>query len=137
MPTLLTCVVGKRLSETFDDDHWSLRQEASRLIAYICLKYGDAYPNLQPRILKTLMKAIMMDEHGGGSSSSATLNVSQQKGLAGPKYGAIVCLKDMGIDSVELFLLPNIKKIAVLTQSYSEMEAEKCQLVLLVHITFN
>jgi transcription initiation factor TFIID subunit 6 len=40
MPAILTCIVGKQLCEdTLQDDHWSLREYAAQLVAYICDKY--------------------------------------------------------------------------------------------------
>ena len=144
MPTLLTCVVGKRLSESPEDDHWSLRDESSQLLAFICLKYGDAYPNLQPRILKTLMKALITP-----SLSSTLAEDPVKKVVLPPKYGAIVCLKELGTQSVEMFLLPNVKKLAQLftppkvigvhgSVYESPREFEKCQIAtLVIFILFN
>lgn len=39
------------------EDHWAVRQEAAELAAFICAKYGDAYHQMQPRIIQALSTA--------------------------------------------------------------------------------
>jgi transcription initiation factor TFIID subunit 6 len=127
MPTLLTCIIGKRLYENTFDDHWELREEASRIVCSICFKYGDLYPTLQPRIMKTVVKPLLSESCG-----LATL------------YGTIVCLSVLGNPAVEMFLLPNVKKCYEMIQHASplsdseesttsvEFEKKKCFEVLRV-----
>lgn len=43
LPSMLTCVVGKTLSETAVDDHWSLRKHAARVVGMICVKFGKKH----------------------------------------------------------------------------------------------
>lgn len=59
MPSVVTCVVAKRLCQSVDEDHWSLRDDAAGTIAFICSKFGDAYPSIQPRITRTLLQALL------------------------------------------------------------------------------
>lgn len=119
MPTTLTLVVGKRLSEQPTDDHWSLRDDAAAFAILICKKYGDSYSELQPRVLKTLLKAI----------------VDPQKTLP-CKYGGIVALSLLGMDTVEAFLLPNVSIIQEYIRSSCEpaIDKEKTENSLLVAV---
>ena len=55
---LLTCLVTKKLGSSPLEDHWSLRCEAADVIATICSKFGEKYPNLPQRISKQLVKAL-------------------------------------------------------------------------------
>ncbi len=59
MPCILTCLVGKRLCGTPTEDHWTLRNFAAYLISTICKRYGNNYSTLQPRITKTLVRALL------------------------------------------------------------------------------
>lgn len=121
MPTVLTLVVGQRLSEGSLEDHWSLRDAAASLLILICQKYGDAYAQLQPRVLKTLLKAICDPTKGFPS-----------------KYGAIMAFSLLGPDTIEAFIIPNIKEILEEGSSPSEMaggiEKEKLEHALLAAI---
>ena len=121
MPTILTLVVGQRLSERPVDDHWSLRDAAASFLILVCQKYGDAYVQLQPRVLKTLLKAICDPSKGFPS-----------------KYGAIMALSLLGPDTIEAFIIPNVKEILENGQTTSEMtcgiEKEKLEHALLTAI---
>lgn len=91
MPSILTCLVGKRLCETPEENHWLLRDYAAELVAIVCQRYRDAYKSLQPRVTKTLLQAFM----------------DPTKPLT-THYGAIKGLAALGINVVELLLLPNV-----------------------------
>ncbi len=39
------------------EDHWSVREEAARLAALVCAKYGQPYYQIQPRITQALNTA--------------------------------------------------------------------------------
>ncbi len=41
MPPILTCLVGRRLCENPNEDHWELRDYAASLVALICLRYSS------------------------------------------------------------------------------------------------
>ncbi|TDH73197.1 uncharacterized protein CCR75_003078 [Bremia lactucae] len=58
IPAILTCVLGMQLCENPADDHWALRKYAAKLVAQICKRYGEKYPNIQARVSKTYHKAI-------------------------------------------------------------------------------
>ncbi|KAI8352755.1 transcription initiation factor TFIID complex 60 kDa subunit [Mortierella sp. GBAus27b] len=100
MPTILTCVVGKRLGEPSlssptsppQDDHWGLRSTATDIILLICQKYGSSYHTLQPRVTRTLLRAFLDPE----------------KPLT-THYGAILGLTRMGNEVFKTLVVPNLK----------------------------
>ena len=91
MPTLMTCIVGKRLSENPMEDHWSLRIESSRIVANICNTYGHSYNTLQPRVTKTALRAWL----------------DFNKPLT-THFGAIVTMTLLGKNTIETLIVPNL-----------------------------
>jgi transcription initiation factor TFIID subunit 6 len=92
MPSVLTCIVGKFLCAGPSEDHWGLRQFSCRLIALVCSKYGHAYTNLQPRITKTLVRALL--------DPSCPLPTH---------YGSIVGLSAFGQHVTGTLIIPNVE----------------------------
>ena len=95
MPSVLTCIVAKRLSENLEkDNHWQLRVLASKTVAEICERYGEEYATLQPRVTATL-----------------------QKGLKAPQsplptiFGALVGLSSLGPRVIESVVCPELDRI--------------------------
>lgn len=41
------------------EDHWSVREEAARVVRLVCSRFSDPFFNIQPRISKTLLKALL------------------------------------------------------------------------------
>jgi len=91
MPSILTCVVGKRLCEDPKEDHWKLRGASANLVAHICKTWGETYTTLQPRVTKTLIHAFL----------------DPSKGLT-THYGGLRGLTALGPDVVKLLVIPNI-----------------------------
>lgn len=91
MPNIVSCIVGKRLCEHPDEDHWSLRDFAAELAAQLCIRYGATYQTLQPRYIKTLLKASL-------DSSKPVQTV----------YGAIAGMKAVGGQVTTHFLVKNL-----------------------------
>ncbi|KAK4532059.1 hypothetical protein CCYA_CCYA10G2916 [Cyanidiococcus yangmingshanensis] len=89
MPSVLTCIVGRCLCRTADEDHWALREYAAALLADIHKTYGGAYENLLPRIAETLRVALV-DEH---------------KPLT-TQYGALVAFRALGSALVQAHVAP-------------------------------
>lgn len=117
MPFILTCMVGKRLGASGLEDHWSVREEAARLAALVCAKYGQPYYQIQPRITQALNTAFQQ------TNNPLTTH-----------YGAIVGLTALGHQAVRNALYPNLHPYLALLQdqmqqSGNEMkryEAYKC-----------
>ncbi|KAK9209804.1 hypothetical protein WN944_002172 [Citrus x changshan-huyou] len=92
MPSVITCLVSKRLGNRFSDNHWHLRNFAADLIASICTRFGHVYQNLQSRVTRTLLHAFL----------DPTKSLSQH-------YGAIQGLAALGPSVVHLLILPNLE----------------------------
>ncbi|KAG0083116.1 hypothetical protein BGZ93_005025 [Podila epicladia] len=99
MPTVLTCVVGKRLGESPQEDHWTLRSTATDIILSICTKYGSSYHTLQPRVTRTLLRAFLDPE----------------KPLT-THYGAILGLTRLGNEVFKTLVVPNLKTYSSLIE---------------------
>ena len=115
MPSILTCLVGKRLCANPTEDHWTLRNTAANIIATICQRFGSSYMNLKPRISKTLLHAFL------DASKPLTTH-----------YGGIVGLTALGTHTVQVLILPNISAYMKLLQpelsatGQRNIEARKC-----------
>ncbi|KAA3452901.1 transcription initiation factor TFIID subunit 6-like isoform X1 [Gossypium australe] len=92
MPSIITCLVAKRLGNKFTDNHWELRNLAAKLVASICKRFGHVYHNLQPRVTRTLLHAFL----------DPTKTFPQH-------YGAIQGLAALGPSVVRLLILPNLE----------------------------
>lgn len=91
MPPILTCLVGRHLCRLPTEDHWSLRDTSATLVAHICKQYGPLYQNLQPRITKTLAKALL-----------------DPKRPLTTHYGAIRGLEALGPNVMRVLVLPHV-----------------------------
>ena len=116
--------MGKQLcGNPKKDDHWALRDFASQLIAYICVRYGESYQTLQPRIAKTMLKAFLDPLRPLPSH-----------------FGAILGFRALGREVVRMLLIPNVKVYTQLLDQLSsdsrkgdlKKEAEKCEGALVV-----
>jgi len=85
--------------------HWALRDEAASLVARVCRTFGPRYGNLQPRITKTLCRALM----------------DPKKPLT-TKYGAIVGIDALGAPAVEVLLLPVLPNVAGMLEEAARHE---------------
>ncbi|KAJ1963910.1 histone H4-like TAF Taf6, SAGA complex subunit [Dipsacomyces acuminosporus] len=109
IPSLLTCLVSKRLCEHYTEDHWSLRDGAAEQIAEICQQFGKSYHTLQTRIARTLLRAFL----------------DPTKPLT-THYGAVVGLTKLGASIIKVLILPNIKTYMTLLDA--EMAKDSQQL---------
>lgn len=108
MPSVMTCLVAKRLGSKFSDNHWELRNFTANLIALICNRYGHVYHNLQPRVTRTLL-------HGFLDPNKA---LSQH-------FGAIQGMAALGSDVVRLLVLPNLEPYLRLLEPEMQLEKQK------------
>lgn len=56
VPAILSCTVTKRLGSSPLEDHWAVREQAARLAASLVPRFGQAYPTLRPRLVKTYLR---------------------------------------------------------------------------------
>eukprot|EP00818_Percolomonas_sp_WS_P001032 CAMPEP_0117443052 /NCGR_PEP_ID=MMETSP0759-20121206/4487_1 /TAXON_ID=63605 /ORGANISM="Percolomonas cosmopolitus, Strain WS" /LENGTH=560 /DNA_ID=CAMNT_0005234997 /DNA_START=168 /DNA_END=1850 /DNA_ORIENTATION=+ len=92
IPSILTCIVTERPCISPLQNHWKLRNYAADLIAFLVRKYSASYENLETRISRTLMLALLDKDKPRTSH-----------------YGAIVAIKALGPQAVKLFLLEPIE----------------------------
>lgn len=60
MPTILTSLLTESLGSA--DVSRTTRETAAGLLAYTMDRFGDAYPALKPRIVKTLLRALIEED---------------------------------------------------------------------------
>uniref|UniRef100_A0A0C9RR19 TSA: Wollemia nobilis Ref_Wollemi_Transcript_21826_2045 transcribed RNA sequence n=1 Tax=Wollemia nobilis TaxID=56998 RepID=A0A0C9RR19_9CONI len=108
MPSVVTCLVSKKLGRGFSQNHWELRDFTADIIALICRRFGHVYHNLQPRLAKTLLHAFL----------------DPNKALT-QHYGAIRGLAAMGSCVVRLLILPNLEPYLKLLEPEMVLESQK------------
>ncbi|KAH9294357.1 hypothetical protein KI387_040439, partial [Taxus chinensis] len=108
MPSVITCLVAKRLGTRFSQNHWELRDFTADLVAFICRRFGHVYHNLQPRVTKTLLHAFL----------------DPKKALT-QHYGAIQGLAAMGPSVARLLILPNLEPYLRLLEPEMVLESQK------------
>ncbi|CAD5187631.1 unnamed protein product [Musa acuminata subsp. malaccensis] len=108
MPSIITCVVAKRLGSKITDNHWELRDFSANLAASVCKRYGHVYHNLQSRLTKTLINAFL------DPSKALTQH-----------YGAIQGLAALGTSVVRLLVLPNLEPYLQLLHPEMQLEKQK------------
>lgn len=108
MPSVVTCLVAKRLGNRFSDNHWQLRDFTAYLVASICKRFGHVYNTLQTRLTKTLVNAFL-----------------DPKRAMTQHYGAIQGLTALGPNVVRLLVLPNLKPYLQLLEPELLLEKQK------------
>lgn len=108
IPSIITCLVAKRLGKRISDNHWELRNFTANLIASICKRFGHVYHNLQPRVTRTLLHAFL----------DPTKTLPQH-------YGAIQGLAALGPSVVRLLILPNLEPYLQLLEPEMQLEKQK------------
>ncbi|XP_074099602.1 transcription initiation factor TFIID subunit 6-like isoform X2 [Cotesia typhae] len=96
IPTIATCLVAQQLSVRPEiDNHWAIREFASRALAQICRNFNNSVNNIQMRIFEMLSQALT-----NNNTSLASL------------YGAIFGLCALGPEAIKNSVIPNIKFIS-------------------------
>ncbi|ONI13484.1 hypothetical protein PRUPE_4G224900 [Prunus persica] len=108
MPSVITCLVAKRLGNRYTDNHWELRNFTANLVSSICKRFGHVYHNLQPRLTRTLLHAFL----------DPTKTLPQH-------YGAIQGLAALGPSVVRLLILPNLDSYMQLLEPEMILEKPK------------
>ncbi|CAI0383765.1 unnamed protein product [Linum tenue] len=108
MPSVVTCLVARRLGNRLADNHWELRNYTANLVASICKRFGHVYNELQTRVTKTLINALL----------------DPKKSLT-QHYGAIQGLAALGSNVVRLLLLSNLEPYMRLLEPDMLLEKQK------------
>jgi transcription initiation factor TFIID subunit 6 len=126
MPSILTCLIAKRLgdpSKTPSKETYSLRDFAANILSLVLSRFSTSYSTLKPRITRALLKAFL-----------------DNKKPFTTHYGAITGLRIMGREVIRAIVLPNLKIYAEmvlkpgLTDGESRYDAEKCLEAIMVCI---
>ncbi|XP_050309389.1 transcription initiation factor TFIID subunit 6-like [Anthonomus grandis grandis] len=103
IPSVTTCIVSKQLCMRPElDNHWALRDFASRLMAQICKNFNTSTNNIQTRITRMFTNALQQSDKIPMSSL----------------YGALQGLSELGTEVVRIFILPRIKIIGARLESH-------------------
>ncbi|KAK8452873.1 hypothetical protein SEVIR_5G185900v4 [Setaria viridis] len=108
MPSMITCIVAKRLGHRLSDNHWELRDFSANLVALVCRRFGHVYHNLQTRLTKTLIHAFL------DPAKSLTQH-----------YGAVQGISALGPSAIRLLLLPNLVTYMQLLEPELQLEKQK------------
>ncbi|CAG2167757.1 unnamed protein product [Oppiella nova] len=104
IPTVLTCIVSKQLCNRPDvDNHWTLRDFASRLLSQICKNFNTTTNNVQTRVTQLLSQSLDKDRLPMASY-----------------YGAVSGLCELGTEVQRTFLLKRLKAIGERIRVYFE-----------------
>ncbi|KXG37495.1 transcription initiation factor TFIID subunit 6-like [Sorghum bicolor] len=108
MPSMITCIVAKRLGHRLSDNHWELRDFSANLVASLCRRFCHVYHNLQNRLTKTLIHAFL------DPAKSLTQH-----------YGAVQGISALGPSAIRLLLLPNLVTYMQLLEPELHLEEQK------------
>jgi len=97
IPAVTTCIVARQLCARPDvDNHWALRDFASRLMANICKNFNTSTNNIQTRITRMFAE-----------------NLRAERSPLVSYYGAIAGLQELGPEVIKVLIVPIIKAISV------------------------
>ncbi|KAK3918177.1 Transcription initiation factor TFIID subunit 6 [Frankliniella fusca] len=93
LPSVVTCIVSRQLCLRPDtDNHWALRDFASRLLSQICKNFNTSTNNIQTRVTRMFSTAL-----------------HDEKTPLASLYGAVEGLSEIGPEVVKVFVLPRMK----------------------------
>lgn len=99
------------------DNHWALRDFASRLLAQICNNFNTSTNNVQSRITRLFSRALQ-----GEKSPLSSL------------YGAIQGLSELGSEVVKVLILPRIKSLGERLEACNDSSASNSDKIAAGHI---
>lgn len=99
------------------DNHWALRDFASRLLAQICNNFNTSTNNVQSRITRLFSRALQ-----GEKAPLSSL------------YGAIQGLSELGAEVVKVLILPKIKSLGERLEACNDSSASNSDKIAAGHI---
>ena len=101
LPSVTSCLLNRQIClRPESEDHWSVRDQAAKILAAICKKYSNTVNNMQGRLTRILSQA---------------LNNNTQ-GLA-VHYAAVMAFVEMGQETVTALVVPRLKQEGELIKS--------------------
>ncbi|KAI4466035.1 transcription initiation factor tfiid subunit 6 [Holotrichia oblita] len=105
IPSVTTCIVSKQLCMRPElDNHWALRDFASRLMAQICKNFNTSTNNIQTRVTRMFSNAIQQGDKLALSSL----------------YGALEGLSELGAEVIKTFILHRTRGIGARIEQHLE-----------------
>lgn len=98
------------------DNHWALRDFASRLLAQICNNFNTSTNNIQSRITRLFSEPLQ------GEKPLSSL------------YGAIQGLSELGPEVVKVLILPKIRALGDRLEACNEISASNPDKIAAGHI---
>ncbi|KAF5275651.1 hypothetical protein FQA39_LY06763 [Lamprigera yunnana] len=105
IPSVTTCIVSKQLCTRPEfDNHWALRDFASRLMAQICKNFNTSTNNIQTRVTRMFTNSLQQGDKLPLSSL----------------YGALHGLSELGTEVIKTFILSRIKSVGARIETHLE-----------------
>ncbi|CDS01448.1 hypothetical protein [Sporisorium scitamineum] len=145
MPSILSILLTSSLAEPellrqlqgSDDVHtplvtagpssYSLRAHASALLTHVVDTFGSSYPTLKPRVVATLLKALMTGVVPGSSDQDSARRheaaAREPRASPGTKLGALMALRRLGKASFRTLLSTSAQLNAKLGDSSEQTES--------------
>lgn len=105
LPAVLSCVLAKKISRYYYNNHWILRDFSTYVVTMICHLYDTTLNNIKQRVINLYVKPI------------------QELAPLTTIYGAIKGLSCFGEETIKNYLLPNI----VFITTNLAVENTKCE----------
>lgn len=94
IPAITSCLLNRQIClRPESEDHWSVRDQAAKILAVMCKKYSNAVNNIQSRLSRILSQALN----------------NNTRGLA-VHYAAVMAFVEMGQESVSALVIPRLKQ---------------------------
>jgi len=107
IPSVASCILSRQLCARPEaDNHWALRDFASRLLAQICKNFNTSTNNMQTRVTRLFTSCLNGD-----------------KAPLAAHYGALAGLSELGPEVIKAFVLPQVKLLGVRLEQLSETPA--------------
>ncbi|AAD25616.1 TATA binding protein-associated factor-like protein [Arabidopsis thaliana] len=105
MPSIITCLIAKRLGRRSSDNHWDLRNFTASTVASTCKRFGHVYHNLLPRVTRSLLHTFLdptkaLPQHYGAIQGMVALGLNMVRFLVLPNLGPylLLLLPEMGLE---------------------------------------
>ncbi|XP_052486493.1 transcription initiation factor TFIID subunit 6b-like [Gossypium raimondii] len=127
MPSIITCLVAKRLGNKFTDNHWGLRNFAAKLVASICKRFVYLYYQILKHKRKASTGTLMQQQPPAKKIATESaigmmpIN-SMQTDLQGAVSGFSTTIggSNIGVSSMSRPLSNDNKTSTVLAQAWKE-----------------
>ncbi|KAI6205218.1 TAF domain-containing protein [Aphelenchoides besseyi] len=106
LPAMLSCILSRRVGKPNVDNHWPLREFASRLLYNICKTSANS--NTQVRVIQALSGVFTK-----GNSSMTTM------------CAAVVALKDFGKEVINSTVVPIAEQLTIAVQKVIDEDSPK------------